>query len=333
MFCNFTLKYLYYFNINKYNINNDNKLLLFIKNEKKNIIKFISNNNFNINISKIDNIDNIFIKYSNVFFVSNKIKNEIYKLNNTYLIQWNNKSLTCNKIYIKMNNNSLILNRIKLIIYFIEYLKYISNNNKNITMYLILSPLLKKLPNNDIIGVDHVNSGYTDQYNNIIYIWRLEECEKVIFHEIIHYLDIDRKHEKINIKLNLSDYHNYHEVITDYYGILYHIIYLSIITKININKLLKIELSFMKNQCMLISNHFNLDNWKNNLNKKIIQKSSVFSYYILKFMFFDYLIKNNILLTSKINLTKLFNKIINNGFKLSKFIDTNSTRMTLLQLL
>ena len=327
MFCNFTLKYIHYFNINKYKINNDNKLLLFTTNEKKNIIKFILNNNFNITINKINNIDDILLKYSNVFFVSSKIKNEIYKLNNTYLIQWND-----NKIYIKMDN-SLILNRIKLIIYFIEYLKYKSNNYKNITMYLILSSLLKKLPNNNtVIGVDNVNSGYTDSSNNIIYIWRNEECEKVIFHEIMHYLDIDRKHEKIDINLNLNNHHNYHEVITDYYAILYHIIYISIITKINIDKLLKIELSFIKNQCMLISTHFNLNNWKNNLNKQIIQNSSVFSYYILKYMLFNYLIKYNILLTNKTNLTELFNKIINNGFKLLNFINCNSNRMTLLQL-
>jgi hypothetical protein len=146
-----------------------------------------------------------------------------------------------------------------------------------ITMYLILSSLTKKLPQDEIIGVSHVNSGYTDFLENIIYIWRLEECEKVLFHEIMHYLDIDRKYEHINIKLNLIDYHNYHEVITDYYGILYNIIYLSLITKKKLKILLKIELGFIKNQCMLINNHFGLENWKGNVNKQIIQKSSVFS--------------------------------------------------------
>jgi hypothetical protein len=326
MFCDFTLKYLYYFKLNSYNIDNNNKLLLFIKNEKKNIIKFIYHNNFDITIDKIDNIDDILVKYSNVFFVSKQIKNEIKKLNNTYLIKWNN-----NKIYIKMNK-SLILNRIKLIIYFIEYLKYISHNNKIITIYLILSSLTKTLPQNEIMGVDHVNSGYTDNSEDIIYIWRLEECEKVIFHEIIHFLDLDRKYEDINIKLNLNDYHNYHEVITDYYGILYHIIYLSLITKKKILELLKIELGFIRNQCMLINFHFNLGNWKKELKKKVIQNSSVFSYYILKYMLFNYIIKHNIILDNDTNLTNLFNKIINYGLKLSNFIDIKSTRMTLLQL-
>jgi len=322
MFCDFTLKYLQHF-INSYNISNDSKLLLFINKEKHNIKKFILSNNFDITINKIDNIDNIFIKYSDSKFVDLKIKDEIKKLNNTYLIKWNN-----NKIYIKMNK-SLILNRIKLIIYFIEYLNI---NKKTITMYLILSSLTKKLPQDEIIGVSHVNSGYTDFLENIIYIWRLEECEKVLFHEIMHYLDIDRKYEDINIKLNLIDYHNYHEVITDYYGILYHIIYLSLITKKKLKILLKIELSFIKNQCMLINNYFGLENWKGNVNKQIIQKSSVFSYYILKYMLFNYLIQHNIILNKNTNLTILFNKIINYGLKKDNFINCNSTRMTLLQL-
>ena len=186
----FTKKNYNFFFLNKILLNKDNAILLFAKNEIKKIINFIKNNKYEINIIKINNsIDNIITKHANKFFVNyNKVKEQLNNLNYTYLIKWNN-----NKIYIKSDNLN-INNRIKLIVYFIEYLKYISNNNKNITIYLVLTNL-KKIYNGDyIINVDNVNSGYTDNYKNIIFIWRYEECEKVLFHELIHIFDIDRKY-------------------------------------------------------------------------------------------------------------------------------------------
>ena len=325
---NFTKKYYNYFYLNKIIIKTDNAILLYAKNEKIKIKNFIKNNNYTIKIIKINNsINDIIIKHGNKFFVSfNKVKKQLNNLNYNYLIEWNN-----NKIYIKSDNLN-IHNRIKLLVYFIEYLKYISNNNKNITIYLVLTNLKKIYNEDDIINVDNVNSGYTDNQKNIIFIWRYEECEKVLFHELIHFFDIDRKYEEINLNLNINNHHNYHEVITDYYGIIYHLVYLSLITNKSIKSLLEIELSFIKNQCMLINNYFNLKSWKGKLPKQIIQKTSAFSYYILKYMLFNYLITNNIILNNDINLTELFNKLVNIGLKSENYLKINSTRMTLFQL-
>jgi hypothetical protein len=322
---NFTKKYYNYFYLNKIIIKKNNAILLYAKNKKIKIKNFIKNNDYTINIIKLNNsIDDIITKYANEFFVSfNKVKKQLNNLNYNYLIEWDN-----NKIYIKSDNLN-INNRIKILVYFIEYLKYISNNNKNITIYLVLTNLKKKYNGNTIINVDNVNSGYTDNHKNIIFIWRYEECEKVLFHELIHIFDIDRKYEKIN--LNIVQHHNYHEVITDYYGIIYHLIYISLITNKSIKSLLEIELSFIKNQCMLINNYFNLTSWEKKL-PIIKQKTSAFSYYILKYMLFNYLITNNIILNNDINLTELFNELINIGLKSENYFKINSTRMTLFQL-
>ena len=132
--------------------------------------------------------------------------------------------------------------------------------------------------------------------------------------------------------MNIDNYHNYHEVITDYYGIIYHLIYLSLITNKSIKLLLEIEISFIKNQCMLINDYLNLKSWNKKLPKQIIQKTSAFSYYILKYMLFNYLITNNIILNNDINLTELFNKLINIGLKSDNYLKIDSTRMTLFQL-
>ena len=325
---NFTKKYYKYFKLNRKVINDNNAILLFAQNEIIKITKFIKNHKYTINIIKLDNtINDIFLKYANTFFVSyNNVKNEINNLNNTYQINWNN-----NNIYIKSDNMNII-NRIKLIVYFIEYLKSISKINKNITMYLLLTNLKKEYNGDSIIDVDNVNSGYTDFDKNIIFIWRYEECEKVLFHELMHFFHIDRKHEKINLNLNINKYHNYHEVICDYYGIIYHLIYLSFITDKPIKLLIEIELSFMENQCMMVNNYFNLKSWEKNFSKQIIQNTSAFSYYILKYMLLNYLITNNLILKETDNLTKLLNNIINIGLKHKKFLKINSTRMTLLQL-
>lgn len=322
----FTKKYYNEFKTKKYIINNNNNLLLFVKNEKKEIIKFIKTNNFNIKINKIDNFDNLILEHANKYFVSYvKVKNSLSKLLYNYLIEWDN-----NKIYLKSNNLNIIY-RITIIIYIIEYLKKKSNNKKKINIFLILTNLKKKYPINEIIGVDHVNTGYTDN-TNIIFIWRNEECEKVLFHEISHYFNIDRKKENINLNLNINTHQNYNESIADFYGIIYHLIYLSILTDNPIKLLLEIELGFIRNQCMVINNYFGFTSWKTQIPKQINQNTSAFSYYILKYLLFNYLIIKNLVLNKITNLSDLFNNIINYGLQTSSYIKINSNRMTLLQL-
>jgi hypothetical protein len=215
MFCNFTNKYILYFFENKYNIKDNNYLLLSLINEKNTIINYINNNKILITYKIINNYD--VSKYMNSKFVSNKLKNELHKLNINIKITWFN-----NYIIIKtdLNNLKLLIYKIKIIIYIYEYLKTKSLKKISLKIYLILSNLKKTNPIlNNYLDIDNVNSGYTHSKKNYIFIWRLEEFEKVLFHEIIHFLQFDNKNIKYDIIINTNkDNHNYFETFTDFYG-------------------------------------------------------------------------------------------------------------------
>jgi len=326
MWCKFTRDNIkHFFN---YNINNNNILLKLIKNEREKIKNFIINNNKNILIKILDS-NNINIDPFINHWVDKNITYELPKLVHNYSISWDD-----NIIIIKSYNNiNDICKKFTLIIHIYEYLKYNNNIHKNVSIYLILSNLIKKLPdNNNIINIQHVNTGYTDFSNNTIFIWRLEEFEKVLFHEFIHFLNLDIKNNT-HFTNNIV---NYNEAVTDFWGIIYYIIFLSLMTNIKIKKLLEIELNFIKNQANLLSNYLNINSISNISHIK--QKTHAFSYYIFKYLIFDYFICLDI--NYDINNVKnefndfhiLYNNIINKNFKPSKFIYLNSTRMTLLQL-
>lgn len=326
MWCKFTQDNIKYF-FNNNNINDKNILLKFIKNERHKIKKFINNNNINITLNNIIH-DKININNYINNWVDKKIINEIPNLIYNFHIKWNN-----NVIIIKSFKNIKDLSkRITLIINIYEYLKYSNNINIDVSIFLILTKLTKHLPNNnDIINIEHVNTGYTDFSNNTIFIWRYEEFEKVLFHEFIHFLHLDNK--EIILKYSF----NFNESITDFYGIIYYIIYLSLITNIQIKKLLEIELGFIKNQALLMSNYLKVISLSNIIHIK--EKTSAFCYYIFKYLIFKYIMllnKNYDIDDIKDELKNfdcLYNNLLLMSFKfLESFINLNTTRMTLLQL-
>jgi hypothetical protein len=87
---------------------------------------------------------------------------------------------------------------------------------------------------------------------------------------------------------------------------------------------------------MKLNNFFNLYNWKHKPNKYINQSTSAFSYYILKYLLFEYLLNLNKCDIYEhlyyINYNNLLNNILNKPFNQTKFINLKSMRMTLIQL-
>ncbi len=326
----FTKKNLYLFNNNKYNLDDNNILLLNIKKERNNIKSFIeSNNNLKYYVKNVNNqFDENFIKYSYVNWVMTRnvinLLNESYK---TIEIIWNNNSIKVKGSYNKINN---FLKRVNILIYMLEYLKN-KTNGKSINIYIFLSPLIKESPlENDIIDVPHVNTGYTDTSENIIFIWRYEEFEKVIFHEMIHYFDIDMREQHVPKLINVSHKHthSYWEAWTDFLGIFYHIIYVSLISHIKLKQILEYELTFIRNQSTQLIKHLNIKNIKTDLIK---QNTPAFSYYILKYLLFEYFLTHDI--PKHINYNKLLNTCIDNiEYPIFQSININSFRMTLFQL-
>ncbi len=337
----------------KYNLSNNSKLVKLFRTEKNRITNFIkSNKKLYINCEKIKNsknehtqynlieLDKKLYEYANTPWVDTKsVIQEINNLDSSYVFQWksiidSNDIPSLNYVYIKSTKSieKLMNKKIKLIVYIIEYLKHKNQYvNKPVNIFLVLTNLIKKFPeNNQNMGVKNANTGYTDFSKNIIYIWRKEELEKVIFHEISHYLDMDNRDQYVDHIGHINGPHSYFEAITDFWGILYHLIFVSILSKISIKLLLDIELGFIKNQAMYLNKYLNLGNWKNSLNNTIKQTTPAFSYYIIKYMIFEYLINNDLIDSNNYN--DLISSISKIGFKQQPYIKIKSSRMTLIQL-
>lgn len=333
----FTLKYYKQFK-NIYNLKNNNKLLKSIRKERKLILEFINiNTNLNYTITILDNVLKTKIKdYTNGIFVYKEgIWNSIDTIPDEYLIEWGS-----NKIYIKTTKKQFdnLKSRLSLLITFLEYIKSKSNKQERIlNIYLILTPLKKNIPNSDYITVPNVNSGYTDFMKNIIFIWRLEEFEKVLLHEVLHFFDMDCRDYEHHTMFNIDSGHNenmeerLYEAYTDFFAIYYHLIYLSTVTRVKIKKLLQLELSFICNQAQYVNAFFKLNDWNNTPTTILKQSTSAFSYYILKYLIFEYALNNNI--NSFVINNKIINKILSIGFKSKEYQQILSLRMTLLQLL
>jgi len=327
----FTVDYIHMFNKCKYNLNTNNILLNNMRTELDMINIFISSNKIKFKITEKLFSNKIGDYLESKFVHKSSVINNLYKIPDEYLIEWDN-----NKIYIKTTETFFkhFIKRINTLILLLEYLRTKNNNiDKKIEIYLILTDLVKILPNKktDTLSAEYVNSGYTD--SNIIFIWRHEEFEKVIFHEIIHYFDLDCDNSfqiNIDIMKKNNDTEYYSESITDFYGICYHLMYISIVSKIEIKELLELELGFIKNQAQLLNNLYKLNNW-NYKNKIIINhKTSAFSYYIIKYLLFEYMLIHDYYLLNNPN--KILNDILKIGFRVNKFININSLRMTFLQL-
>jgi hypothetical protein len=327
MLSKFTKKNLKKFKKYKYDLSKDSYFMRYVYSEYDNIIYFMNNNSINANIdvkveSNLNNLNNKFNLFSRD---SHYVINDIIQFNNnhpeTIIVSYND-----NHIYIKYNQFENIKNKLFLLIQIIEYLKYKVNSNKKFEIYLSLSDLIKYFPRNDnkTIDVENVNSGYTDHKKSIIYIWRYEEFEKVLIHEAIHYIKFFyHDYDNININHNIIGNDLHFEAITDFWAIIYHSIYVSLYLNKSIRKILEYELGFIRNQAMVMNEHFSKNNKQN---------TNAYSYYILKYRLFDYIIKNNLIISIDNINNHLLQNIVYNNFDKVKYENINSSRMTLFQL-
>ena len=197
-------------------------------------------------------------------------------------------------------------NMIKIYCFFCKYFL----KEKNLYLIFYSLNLKKKIDfiKGNILNANNVNSGlssfstiYKDE--NYIMIWRKEEFLKVFIHEIIHYLNLDSKlNSNSNLNLNLNNLVCLNpntkilpnEAYTDFLAITYHLLILSNGNMETFNKMLKKEIDFIIKQAAKILFYYNFNSWdefvnKGNCNIYLHQKTSVFSYYILKAcMFFNF---------------------------------------------
>ena len=154
-----------------------------ISNEYNDNINNILDNN--CNISKFINT-NFYEKNLISVFISTRILRNIINnlvIKTTYIMK-NRKIIIFSKNHIKNN----LINKIDSILNFFNYL---SGKNNFYCIQIYLSDEKKNLNENiDFLGPDNINSGLTLPKYYII-LFRKEELIKVLFHELVHYLDFD----------------------------------------------------------------------------------------------------------------------------------------------
>ena len=160
----------------------------------------------------------------------------------------------------------------------------------NINIDIFMTPFKKKITKDTrILTSREVNSGFTS-HNYKICIYRKEELNKVLVHELIHYLELDLD------EVEFVDFYKYFNItsstdvkLNEAYTEILALVFNSIIiskTLTECKKILNSELKFSLYQVGKILNLYQFDNalefFQRNNNSKFNQTTSVFSYFIVK---------------------------------------------------
>jgi hypothetical protein len=238
----------------------------------------------------------------------------------------------------------------------ISFMRKLFNKNTKLNLTIFYGQQKKYITSHDkYICSDNVNSGASVMGVQIV-IWREEEFYKVLIHELVHYFDVDfyindAIYSKINnifqkkFKIDTNSIDRVNESYTEALATVIHSVIYSQIKNLDFNRILSYELLFEKFQIAKIFNH----------HKKfggIYQKTSAFSYYIIKHMLlanydelfnfwhkYGFFIKNNeyeyIKLyqntLNKININKEIEKIHFNSYLYDNKFIMNTMRMTMFQ--
>jgi hypothetical protein len=332
----YTYKFYHWFN--KYHtkiihLNYINHFDIMINDEIKIIIKKIFSTDFHTKerkkLQKLVYLNPFVSLDIHMFVESNEFIAKTYKKNDACLIIYNkiDKKCICN---------------IDNIFHIIKFMSEIANVSI-ITKINILCSNFKKDMRGDgkILTPINVNSGSTlrKQYINL---WRHEELEKVLIHELIHYYNIDfsqntseydviLKYYKDNFKVCcvINPFEAYTEGLTVVINTIYICAKLGLpLTKVNI--MFRHEILFSMFQTAKLLNYYGflsleelLIKFNKNSHHSINQTTSVLSYYIVKSAiiynydkFLDF-IDDDIVFNNRI---EKFTKLISDSFSDEKYI-------------
>lgn len=257
------------------------------------------NNNYNnqqindiiINKKKINTMSHPFNNTDNSYICS-KIKKTII---NKYIYQYN-----VNYEFVSLSlfyNNDKSIKKVKK--YMIKLLKKILTvvsftKINNINIYLCPTKYKKQLPKYpEIIGISHVNSGVAFMNTNQIYIWRDEELEKVLIHELIHVAKYDYNIYSNNIFSSIfciSDKRlAIHESYTEILTLFFNIALFDNVDYIIFIQMLRLEIIHSLVQTAKILKYYKYKSFRqllksssNNCEILFNQKTHIISYYIIK---------------------------------------------------
>ena len=264
-----------------------------------------------VNYTK-QNRKTIFKPFTDCRFISNEIMWNIltkhtvvediyssYKTNNIKLRLYNNyesddykKNCFSQKIEIAIKMTKIF-----------TMLELLNIKNKTIDIYYAPVNIPKTLPIDNHFGIDEINSGGTihDYSKSFIVLFRQEESDKVLIHELIHYLRLDfsttevyYKNAFLISKSVIEDFnvnHDYSKInlfegLTDSLGIIFNSIFNCILTKSNIDDYFYTEYCYCLTVAEKIIKHAGFKDINDLMDKDnnlvLHQSTSVLSYYILK---------------------------------------------------
>jgi hypothetical protein len=203
----------------------------------------LKNKKFNESASsKTDNYYEFPLNFDSKFMAKSALK--ILNTSNVYCVSYSGTFCGVN-LNIKFHSNKKwfdknedievqqkivrILRRIIFVIKFFE--KHTCHRGESLVFDLFLIDIPKKLPKKRLSKLDQesINSGYTTFFNDkkntkTIIIYRGEEMEKLVIHELIHFFYLDFKHVNINMSevLNVSPSNEFivNEAFTEYLTII-----------------------------------------------------------------------------------------------------------------
>ena len=312
--------------------NYDHKII----NKYNSTIKEILNNNKNL----FEFVDVSFYgdKLNSPFVSSRIIRDIINKLNAKIIYECKNRKV------IVFSNNIIDDSLIKKIDSIFNFFDLITKKNNNYYLEIFLSEKKKYLNENlDGFYPDNINSGATIP-GYFIYIYRKEELIKVLFHELIHYLNLDMidyqnyfRSIYSNINLN-ADMINPNEAYTEVLALLllniWEYYYLNVDINLNnyVNKKLTLELGWSYYQISKILKYFKCYNSYEELFKnkcQFIQKTNVLSYFFLKTYFLqniNLILKDFSINSLKINLSKVKSILENTNLR-DKYFSNNINKI------
>jgi hypothetical protein len=273
----------------------DNINTVFDYDRKHKTIKILDKNDINkINTMKNKVSPEFEELFLNNFIGQNIINNVVTTCNNMFEFSNKNRNI---KLYSSQTDTSKYIKHINLILNMFDQ---ITGKQNKYTIKIYLSNLKKKLCFTDnVIKASSINTGST-LAGAYITLWRKEELNKVLIHELVHYLHLDIYAHQNNIKyiyddINLdNDLTNPNEAYTEYTAIILYIYWIYKTTKTNmslkqfIKKRLLIELGWSLYQIAKVLKYFKCySNYEDLFTKKceFRQRTSVLSYFLLKTYF------------------------------------------------
>jgi len=244
------------------------------------ISKFISTNMMYNILTKHTSIYDVFAAYE-----TNKVTIRVFDDSN---------------IYSSFENKLDLANKMTKIFSLLELFNI---KNNHVKIYFAPVDIPKIFPDSPKFTTDSINSGGTTHEGDNIYIilFRKEESDKVLIHELIHYLKLDFSMSDVywanmhninswvisDFNINPSaQYINLFEALTDTLAISFNSMSNCIITKSNINDYFYTELIYSRTIANHVLKHAGFENINGILDKstsnKLNQSTSVLAYYILK---------------------------------------------------